>query len=183
MIIELFGIEINWPSQILGLIGCAFCIYSFFLNEKHKFLFYCTIGYLFCIGEAVLLLFTGNNTYANIIATVIAVIRNILMYIFLNKGKEVPVYIGIIFTLLIWLTAIPFYSEWYTFIPPLAMTITTVALIFKNFILTKAANVVFELLYVTYGIVVGAYSGIIRDGFGLITAIISIALYIKESKK
>ncbi len=96
---------------------------------------------------------------------------------------EVPLYVSIIFTLLIWIGSIPFYEGWYTLIPPIAMSVSTIALYFKNFIFTKIGNIIFEALYLAYGIIVGAYSGLIRDGFGLVAAIVSIIVYLFASNK
>lgn len=184
MHIEIFGEAINWPANLVGLFGTVFLLIAYLKKEKLQFTYWTFGAYLSFIGEAVILLVVDKtNVWANIFANILCVVRSIVLVKFLKQGKEMPVWIAIVICGVLWISSAFFFDAWYTYLPPLIVTIFTLSLLSSKFVVGKIGAIALEIGYLTYNFIVKSYVGAIREAVLLICVIISLFTYLLAQKK
>lgn len=183
MYIEIFGTNVNWVAQLLDLIGFAFILVAY-QQKKEKLLLISMIAYAMFTAEAVVLLIGGENTVANIIISFVSIVRNVLMIIVMRKyNKELPTWVAIVLLVITAGANIPFFKEWFSYLPIIFFSIYTISAIQKNFYILKVGAALLEGSFVVYNFVTGAYFGAVREAILVVSIIVSIILMIQKDKK
>lgn len=183
MYIELFGTSVNWVAQLLDLIGFVIILIAY-QQSKEKLLFTSMFAYALFVAEACVLLIGGENTVANIIISFVSIVRNVLMLIVLKKyNKELPSWVAIVLLVITAAFNIPFFKEWYSYLPIIFFSIYTLSAIQKNFYVLKIGAALLEGSFVVYNFVTGAYFGAVREAILVVSIIVSIILMLKKDKK
>ncbi len=181
---EIFGEAINWPANLVGLLGTIFLLIAYLKKDKLQFTYWTFGAYFSFIGEAVILLVVDKtNVWANIFANILCVVRSIVLVKFLKQGKEMPVWIAMIICGVLWISSAFFFDAWYTYLPPLIVTIFTLSLLSSKFVVGKIGAIALEIGYLTYNFIVKSYVGAIREAVLLICVIISLFTYLLAQKK
>lgn len=182
MYIELFGFDVNVPAQICGLIGLVIILVSY-QQKKLTFLWVQLIGYVFCLAESALCF-----GWTNVVITFTAMMRNVLMLLFLVKrGKELPLAFTLLLLAAMWGGCVPFFVtafRWYDLLPPTLITLSTLCAISSNYYVLKAGALTQEYCFIAYQASIGAYIGVVRQvvlGTGVLISIIRMAVCGKKS--
>ncbi len=177
--LTLAGVKINLLAQVAGFIGLAIILYSYF-QEKLLFLVISGFSYLFFIAEGFFLL-PDSETLTNVIGNVIALFRNGLLVFWLaKKKKDLPAWAALPFVVVFWLTSIPSFGAWYTYIPPITVSLYSIAATCKNYYVVKGAALLHESAFLLYHPVTGAYIGGVRQAVLVLILIISIVRMYKR---
>ena len=179
MVVTVLGIEINILAQIFGIFMLIFLVLSYQKGRK-GYLIYLSIAYFFCAIESFILL-----AYSNVVCCVVSTIRNLTVLSYMKKGKEVPVKWTLLF--LIPIVAVGIWSlvvsPWYNIFPPMLVIIHTFLTVQPKVMVLKVGCVFVELGYLIFDIFIGAYIGVIRQIFTIISVITGIIKTKKELTK
>lgn len=160
--ITLFGTRVNVLAQVAGFVGLLLILYSY-LQEKFALLFLSGISYIFFIAEGFFLL-PDSATLSNVIGNVVALFRNLAMlFCLVHYKRDMPAWGAIPFLVVFWLAAIPTFGPWYSYIPPITVSVYSLCAIQKNDYILKIGALIHETAFVIYHPVTGAYVGGVRQ--------------------
>ena len=153
-------------AHLFRVIGSIFGIISDRSNDKEKIFLYNGLCNLFC-GIQYLFL----NAMTGALSSFIAILRNVLFYKHKNK---LPLYVLIIYFII--LIALNYLSitSFLTFIPVLLVMMYSTALYIGNVLIIKLTVIITCLLEIIYDYHVGAYIGIFFCILDIILVTISI---------
>ena len=164
-------------SQICGLIALILCIWSYFVDNKIKFLI---ISIFINIFYAFSFLFVDE--IAGGILTLAAILRCVyLIFDFKYNIKHSSLYLSLFIVLYIIITII-FWKSWLDLIPLTTCTIYTIAYAIKDMQKMRYVLLIPSVMLIIYCIVVGAYTSSLLDVFGIITLVIAIIHFKKENR-
>lgn len=164
--------------QGIGLLALLFVIISFQKNKRSTILILINIAQLlFTLHFVLLQAWVGASMNA------LAAIRTFIFY-----KKEVINWLDsqvwlYIFVILTWLLGIIFWTNIFSVLPVLAMTVDAIAVWNKNTSKIRGLMLIPRPLFLIYNFTVGSYAGIITEIVVLFSILIGIFRYDVKSKK
>lgn len=183
--ITLFGTSVNVLAQVAGLAALALSIWGYFQPKLPFFIIAAATSLCFVIEGC--FLFADSNTLSNIIGNSIVTLRNVLIVCFLAKWKkEPPAWLAIPFLVLYWGVLLLVFPEqldaWYTFLPPVSVSIYTVCAMQKNYYVVKTGALIWETAFLIYHPITGAYVGLIRQALLVTIVVVSMIQMYRTNK-
>ena len=176
---------ILWASQICGLVGLVFIFISYQFKKKTYFIL-ASISMLFFFLEQAL-----AGLFANTIVTTGALIRNVVLAIYVCNGKEKsPDYFIYILIGLVWISEFILFITngtigiWDNYLPPILWTIATVTSNHKNYYVLKLGMLVHEIGFLVYYAIYALPFSVMRQAILAASIIVSIiVMLISKFKK
>ena len=171
MYIGLFGLTVNLPAQIVGLIGLIMIAVSYQF-AKVRYLVWSTAAMAFFLAESCIL-YADSDTVTGIVINATAIVRNIAMIFWaLKKGRELPPVLAAAFLAPMWAVCAFYFGAWYTYLPPVLQTVYTFCAVSKNYFVLKTGALILESGIFFYNASVGAYIGAVRQ-IVLVTSVVA----------
>ena len=161
-------------AQIIGIIGAIFAMLAAQMKEKKKYLICYAISYGFFVINLILL-----KAYAGAMNCVILTILTIISTKY--EKKQFPIWLAIIFGILILIGNIKTYNNIFSLLPAVASYIYLFILLSKNMKIVRQSTVILRLLWTIYDFIVKAYTTFAVDIFSVISSL--IAIYRVDIKK
>ncbi len=180
--VRVFGVTVNLFAQIAGLAGLVLIVWAYQLRKK-GFLILSTAAMLFFLAESCIL-YADADTFTGIVLNAAAIVRNLLMLLFLCRfRREMPPWAAVCLLLPVWAVCAFHVSAWYTWLPPLLQTVYTFCALSKNYFVLKGGAFVLESGNLFYHAAVGAYVGIVRQ-IMLVTSVVAgtIVLAVRQAR-
>lgn len=154
-------------AQILGLFGAIFAMTANQMKNKNKCLFFYIISYsIFVVNLILLGAYSGAvNTFISLILTIISSKL---------QDKKFPVWLLLLFILLILIGNIKTYNNIFSLLPAIASYIYLIILLLSNMKLIRRWTVLIRLLWTIYDFIVMAYTTFVIDIFSFISSLIAI---------
>lgn len=170
---------ILWTSQICGLVGLVIIFISYQFKKKTYFILASISMVFFFLEQA----FAG--LFSNTIVTTTALIRNVLIGIYVCKGKEkAPDYFIYILLSLMWVVEISVFAitgtlnVWDNYLPPVMVTMATFTSNSKNYYVLKGGMLIHEIGFLIYYAFYNLPFSMIRQAVLSISIIVSIIVMI-----
>ena len=161
--------SINIGAQIVGIGAIIVWLISIRQTSMKKITFYQIISNgLYAIQYLLLTAFTAAGMNG------LSFVRCYLTYEFVKKDKNPPKFILIIFSLLVLLVGVSFYTGILTIIPVIITLGYVYSLWQQKVYVTYVIVLVCSCMWITYNIFVGAYIGVIGNIFEITFSYISI---------
>lgn len=157
-------------AQIFGAIGSGLTIIAGQMKDKKKYLSFYLLSYIFFIISLVLL-----NAFAGAINTAIMAILTIVFSKLQNK--KVPVWLILIFVVLVALGNIITYKNIFSLLPAIASYIYFFILLLNNMKIVRKLTVILRALWMIYDFISKAYATFVLDIFSFISSIIAVFRY------
>ena len=113
----------NIFAQVLAIFGLLFLIISVQLNNKLKILFCKIISNIF-YGMQYLLL----NAFSGACMSLLSLIRNVVFYFYSKYNRKIPIFVFILFLVVMMLSSIFTYTSFISLIPIVATLIHSYAI-------------------------------------------------------
>ena len=170
---------ILWASQICGLVGLVFIFVSYQFKKKTYFIL-ASISMLFFFLEQAL-----AGLFANTIVTTGALIRNVVLAIYVCKGKEKsPDWFIYILIGLVWISEFILFiinnsiGVWDNYLPPILWSIATITSNNKNYYVLKLGMLVHEIGFLVYYAIYGLPFSVMRQAILAASIIVSLIVMI-----
>lgn len=161
-------------SQVLRFISSVLGIASDAeLNKKNMYITNGVSNLLTSISYFMINAITGG------ICSALAVLRNMYVYFF---KKKTPIYVIIIYTIIVIMISIPSIVNIVSIIPILIILIYSWSIFKDNMKLIKIAIIIVDILGIIYDFYVWAPIGVLANAISLILTIASEILYYKNMK-
>ena len=157
MNIILFGLNINWVAQLVGLFATALMVIAL-SKSKEKYLFLMMFTPILFATESGLL-----GGFSNIAVNASCAIRSSTMYYYYKKNEAYPKWMTVINIILLTVPAILLCKVWYDFMPIVTGIVYSFITLSKNFLLIQIFSAILESLIIVYLVYIGAYVGIVRQ--------------------
>ena len=161
-------------AQIFGLFGAIFAMTANQMKDKKKCLFFYIISYSFFVINLILL-----GAYSGAINTFIALILTIISSRL--NDKKFPMWLLLLFILLILIGNIITYSNVFSLLPAVASYIYLIILLLSNMKTIRRWTVLLRVLWIIYDYIVRAYTTFVIDIVSFISSL--IAIYRLDIKK
>lgn len=161
----------EWPIQIIGMVGTALVILSFQFRGQKLFVLQMIAAVIFTVHFGLL------GAYAGMTQNFLGVVRNALLSFDSKKWARSPIWF--------WLLNISYivcglitWQNWFSALPIIAMIVSTVAMWNKNGRHIRLAQLfVVSPCWITYNVSVFSISGIATESFNMISVLVSIARF------
>ena len=177
MYITLFGIEINWVSQIFSLIATILMIAGFYVSRK-KFMVLLSVSLVFCIIEFVIL-----KRYPVCISYAVSILRNVAQIFYDKKDKRMPFWLTAIFVAAALGVGLPFVKVWFEALPVIGTVCFMLANHLNSWAALKTACAGKQLLSIAHGALARSPVAVIREVIVLIAIIGGIIKSVAEKRK
>lgn len=161
-------------AQILGILGPGTTIIATQMKDKKKYLLAYIAAYIIIMTYYLLL-----KAYPGAINTFILLALTIVFSMFENK--KFPVWLIVIFSLLILFGSIITYENIYSLLPAVVSFISFIILLSKDMKKIRKYTLLIKLLCTIYDFLVMVYTACIIDFIGLISTIIAMFRYDRKS--
>lgn len=166
-----------WVSQICGIVGFILICISYQFDRKRFLLISSFSLFFFALESGCALLF------ANLIASSVCLIRNILMFFyFVYKKEELPKYMLFILLGVMWISEFILMGITRTFnvfdyyLPPLISTFSTFTQNSKKYYIVKIGATIHETGFLIYYIIYQLPFSILRQAILVISALVSLVV-------
>lgn len=182
MYLQLFGLTVNLPAQIVGLIGLAVIAVSYQFR-KVKYLVWSTVAMELFLAESCILS-ADSDTVTGIVINATAIARNLAMIAWAVKKKaELPPWLAAAFLAPMWAVCAFYFGAWYTYLPPVLQTVYTFCAVSRNDFVFRSGALVLESGNFFYNASVGAYIGVVRQIVLVTSVVVSIAAAARDGKR
>ncbi len=184
--ISLFGTPVNVLAQLAGLVALALSIYGYF---KPKLQFFVVAAITsFCFSVEGFFLLAESNTLSNIVGNLIVTARNLLIVVLLAKyKKDPPAWLAVPVLAIYWGVLLLCFPEqlsaWYTYIPPVSVSVYSICAMQKNFYVVKTGALIWEATFLIYHPITGAYVGFVRQVLLVTIVIVSMVQMYRTDKQ
>lgn len=180
--VEIFGQQVNLYAQIVGFVGLVVIAWSYQL-KKLGYLAVSTVAMAIFLAESCIL-YADSDTFTGIVLNAAAVVRNLLMILFLRRyGREMPAWVAVCLLVPVWIICVFGFGAWYTYLPPALQTVYIFCALSKNYYCLKGGALVLEGGNLFYNASVGAYVGILRQVVLVTSVIVSTIVYFVHSRR
>ena len=159
----------NIYAQIFGTIAVLLMFTSYLKTSKKEYLLYQTLCNVFYTIQYYLV---GGISGAGV--CIITMIKSMVFYLYDNKGKNIPVYILLIFEFVVIMFGISVYTDVNSILPIIISCLFTYGTWQKNLKITYCIGTFAAILWVIYNLIIGAYVSIIGNIFEFVASIIGI---------
>ncbi len=161
-------------AQIFGICGSIFVMFASIMKTKSKYLISYIFAYIFFISNMILL-----KAYSGALNNFIVMILTIISIKFENK--KFPVYVIIIFGIVILIGNIFCFVNIYSLLPALASFIYLAILVLNDMKILRKLTVFLRLSWMIYDFIIKAFSTFVFDIISFIISIIAVfRFYNKE---
>ena len=165
-------------AQVIGFGGAAMNCLSFQQNKRKRII-------AIQIGAAVLFIihYILLGAYSGAALNFISLLRS---FVFINNDKKwakSPVWLGV-FIVVSAVAGILTWEDWYSFLPPMAMILTTISYWMKNETKIRLITFPSSPCWLVFNIITGSVAGIVTECIVMSSLIIAIIRYdiIKKGK-
>ena len=163
--------------QVLGLCAMIAWVSSIQLKKKSHILELQIIASLFYAVHYGML-----SAMSAVVVTIISIARLLTIYLIERKGKEVPLYVLVIFILILVIAGVMTYEGPISMLPIIITMIYTYSTWQKDTKVIRGLFLVTGMLWITYNFSVGAYLLMIGNSLEVISSIISFFRYHRKEK-
>ena len=165
-------------SQIMGGIALILIFISYFFNKKEIFLFVQIFANFFYA-----LSFIFVNALVGGLNTLISIIRILILYFYIKKGKDPPIIFIPLFAIIYIIIGVIFIKDYYDIITIITPILFTIAMWMKNMQITRYYLIIPNLLLIIYSIINTAYTSAILSFVEILILVIAILKQKRISKK
>lgn len=158
--------------QGLGIIVLIICVSAFFFKKKEYFLA-CILLYNIILAVQYVLL----SYYTEFIICILAIIKDIVYYVYSKKQLKPSVFVLIIFITLFVLSGIFTWENWFSIFIMFSTVIGTYASWQDNLFVLRLGYVLCSIFLILNYIFTGLYTNIIAEFLTLSSGLISIYIY------
>ena len=176
-LVNIYGIEINIPAQIFGLIGLVFVVIAYQKAEKIDYLRYCNYQFFFTVFESLIL---GSIT--GVIKIVVGICRNSILSRYLRQGRDMPKIFCAVFVLIAVVPSLCFVYSIIDIFPIITCVISTLMICQRNFKLLKIGGMIVEIISMTHSLLIGAFVGFFRQFLIFVSILIGLIRYMRQEK-
>lgn len=162
----------NILAQIFGLIASVCIIIAMQIKEKKGILTLLILGNGFFVINFLLI-----GAYAGAVVCSIATIETVISYLYDNKKRKLPGIILVIFLVTSLIASLSQYKSLYDIIPIICAVLYPIVISQKKESNIRKISLVTAVLWITYDLMVGAYTAIIADLFCTVSTMVAIARY------
>lgn len=165
-------------SQLFGVLGITTLFLSVQYNNKKQILGFQILANLFYAIQYLFL-----NAIPAALMSFVSLLRCIVFFTFERKNKKVPIYVLVIFILLIIVFAIFLNYGIIGFFPVVCTLLYTIGIWQKNLNFFRIITLITACFWIGYNLFVSAYSSLIGNVFEVLTSLIAIYRFnLKESE-
>lgn len=163
--------------QSLGLCAMIAWVSSIQLKKKSHILELQIIASLFYAVHYGML-----SAMSAVVVTIISIARLLTIYLIERKGKEVPLFVLVIFILILVIAGVMTYEGPISMLPIIITMIYTYSTWQKDTKVIRGLFLVTGMLWITYNFSVGSYILMIGNSLEVISSIVSIIRYHKKGE-
>ncbi len=164
-------------TQAVGFCGAGMNFLSFQQNKRSRIIGFQIVAALLFILHYIMLGFTkGADAYTGAALNFIGLTRSI---VFINNDKKwakSPVWLGV-FIVVSAVAGILTWEDWYSFLPPMAMILTTVSYWMKSETKIRLITFPSSPCWLIFNIITGSVAGIVTECIVMSSLIIAIIRY------
>ncbi len=162
----------------MGGIALILIFISYFFNKKEIFLFVQIFANFFYA-----LSFIFVNALVGGLNTLISIIRILILYFYIKKGKDPPIIFIPLFAIIYIIIGVIFIKDYYDIITIITPILFTIAMWMKNMQITRYYLIIPNLLLIIYSIINTAYTSAILSFVEILILVIAILKQKRISKK
>ncbi len=164
-------------TQGIGFCGAAFNFLSFQQNKRSRIIGFQIVAALLFITHYIFLGFTsGADAFTGAALNFIGLSRSI---VFINNDKKwakSPLWL-VFFIIVSAIAGVLTWESWYSFLPPLAMILTTVSYWMKNETKIRLITFPSSPCWLIFNIITGSFAGVVTECVVMSSLIIAIIRY------
>ena len=164
-------------TQAIGFCGAGMNFLSFQQNKRSKIIGFQIGAALLFIIHYILLGFTnGADAFTGAALNFIGLTRSI---VFINNDKKwakSPVWLGV-FIVVSAVAGILTWEAWYSFLPPMALILTTISYWMKNETKIRLITFPSSPCWLVFNIITGSFAGVVTECIVMSSIIIAIIRY------
>jgi voltage-gated potassium channel Kch len=168
---------IDIVAQGIGFLGAGFNFLSFQQNKRSRIIGFQIVAALLFIAHYIFLGFTkGGDAFSGAALNFIGLSRSI---VFINNDKKwarSPVWL-VFFIVVSAIAGILTWESWYSFLPPMAMILTTFSYWLKNETKIRLVTFPSSPCWLVFNIITGSVAGVVTECVVMSSLIIAIVRY------
>ncbi len=123
------------------------------------------------------------NAYTAAVLYVVAIFRSYIFYINRKKYNHISIWWLIFFLVLVVVSFLVTYEDWYSILPTLVIGLCTVATYLENPKYIRGLFLIIPIFETWYNLIIGAYISIIGSVFEFFSGIVSMLRYSNKKSK